>query len=284
MITRENIIEKLEQKYPQYRFIPTEVIKNGDYKLEAICVKNDTPIAPSIYTSPLIEQYPDDLDAVVDIVSNIIEQNMSPDINLDEITSKDFVLEHIKIGVQKSSDEDLVKLPISDFEDMEQYLYYSDSTTSDSSFSIKLRPDLAQRIGLNLDEAWAIARSHTFEDCTIKSMASIMREMMGDDFDDEFDDEIFNSAQLPMYIISNKSQLKGAASILNHELLKDFAAKHNAKHLIILPSSISECILIPYADESYDLDTFSEMVRDVNETQVKPEERLTNRAYVLHFE
>lgn len=150
-------------------------------------------------------------------------------------------------------------------------------------FSIKLRPSLAEQLGLNLDETWAIARSHTFENCTIKSMASIMREMMGDSAD-EFDDEIFDLAPLPMFIISNKEQLKGAASILNHELLKDFAAKHNAKHLIVLPSSIHECILIPCADESYDIENMKEMVAEINATQVKPEERLTNNAYVLHFE
>ena len=33
MITRENIIERLATKYPQYRFIPTEVTKNGDVHL-----------------------------------------------------------------------------------------------------------------------------------------------------------------------------------------------------------------------------------------------------------
>ena len=284
MITRELIIEKLEQKYPQYKFIPSDVTKNGDVHLQAICVRDETPIAPNIYVEPIISECEDDLDKAVSIVSNIIEQNMNPSIDLEKITSKDYVLEHIKIGVQKASDEDLVKLSVTDFEDMEQYLYYGDSNAPDSSFSIKLRPDLAERIGLDLDETWAIARSHTFEDCTVRSMASVMRSMMGDDFDDEFDDEIFNSAQLPMYIISNKSQIKGAASILNRELLENFAKEHNAKHLLILPSSISECILIPYADESYDLDNFKEMVAEINATQVKPEERLTNNAYVLHFE
>lgn len=284
MITRENIIEKLEQKYPQYKFIPTTVVKNGNIELDAICVRNDSPIAPSIYTQEIISECEDDLDKAISIVSNIIEQNMNPSIDLEKITSKDYVLEHIKIGVQKASDEDLVKLSVTDFEDMEQYLYYGDSNAPDSSFSIKLRPDLAERIGLDLDETWAIARSHTFEDCTVRSMASVMRSMMGDAFDDEFDDEMFNLAPLPMYIISNKSQIKGSASILNRELLENFAKEHNCNKLIVLPSSIHECILITCNDDDYDLDNFKEMVAEINATQVKPEEVLTNNAYVLHFE
>lgn len=283
MITRENIIEKLELKYPQYKFIAQDVVKNGDVHLKAICVRDETPIAPTIYTDSIIAECDDNIDEAVDIVSNIIEQHMNPNFDLDMLTNKDYILEHIKIGVQKASDEDLVKLDVTDFEDMEQYLYYSDTNAPDSTFSVKLKPSLVNQIGLDLAEAWAVARSHTFENITIRSMASVMREMLGDSFDDEFDEDIFDTSPLKMYIISNREQNKGAASILNRELLENFAKEHNAKHLIILPSSISECLLVP-VDDDYDLDTFSAMVRDVNETQVKPEERLTNRAYVLHFE
>lgn len=283
MITRENIIEKLEQKYPQYKFIAQDVVKNGDVHLKAICVRDESPIAPTIYTDEIISQCDDNIDEAVNIVSNIIEQHMNPAFDLDMLTNKDYILEHIKIGVQKASDEDLVKLDVTDFEDMEQYLYYSDTNAPDSTFSIKLKPALATQIGLDLAEAWAVARSHTFENTTIRSMASVMREMLGDAFDDEFDEDIFDTAPMQMYIISNREQNKGAASILNRELLENFAKEHNAKHLIIIGSSIHEALLIK-VDDDYDLDTFSAMVRDVNETQVKPEERLTNRAYVLHFE
>ena len=283
MITRENIIEKLEQKYPQYRFIPTDVVKNGDVHLKAICVRDENPISPTIYTDEIISQCDDNIDEAVDIVSNIIEQHMNPNFDLDMLTNKDYILEHIRIGVQKASDEDLVKLDVTDFEDMEQYLYYSDTNAPDSSFSIKLKPALATQIGLDLAEAWAVARSHTFENTTIRSMASVMREMMGNAFDDEFDEDIFDTAPLKMYIISNREQNKGAASILNRELLENFAREHDAKHLVVIPSSISECLLVP-VDDDYNLDAFTEMVQEVNATQVKPEERLTNRAYVLHFE
>lgn len=282
MITRENIIERLEKKYPQYHFVATDVVKNGDVHLQAICVRDESPISPNIYTDPIIEQCGDNIDEAVDIVSNIIEQNMSPELDISRLTDKDYVLEHIKIGVQKASDEDLVKLAVTDFDDMEQYLYYSDSNASDSSFSIKLRPSLASQIGLDLAEAWAIARSHTFDSCTIKSMAAVMKEMMCGSFDDEFDEDIFDTAPMQMFIISNKEQLKGAASILNHELLENFAREHDAKHLIVIPSSIHECILLP-VDDDYDIDTFTAMVQDVNATQVKPEDVLTNHAYVLHF-
>lgn len=283
MITRELIIEKLEQKYPQYHFTPQDIVKNGDVHLKAICVRDETPIAPTIYTDSIIAECDDNIDEAVDIVSNIIEQHMNPAFDLDMLTNKDYILEHIKIGVQKASDEDLVKLPVTDFEDIEQYLYYSDTTAPDTSFSIKLKPDLAERIELDLAEAWAVARSHTFENTTVRSMAAVMKEMLGNSFDDEFDEDIFDTAPMQMYIISNKEQNKGAASILNREVLENFAREHDAKHIVVIFSSIHEALLIK-VDDDYDLDTFSEMVRDVNETQVKPEERLTNHAYILHFD
>ena len=56
MITRELIIEKLQQKYPQYHFTPQDIVKNGDVHLKAICVRDESPIAPTIYTDEIISQ------------------------------------------------------------------------------------------------------------------------------------------------------------------------------------------------------------------------------------
>ena len=50
--------------------------------------------------------------------------------------------------------------------------------------------------------------------------------------------------------------------------------------LYILPSSVHELILVP-AYEYIDVYQLYEMVKEVNDTQVAPEERLTDRAYIL---
>ena len=49
---------------------------------------------------------------------------------------------------------------------------------------------------------------------------------------------------------------------------------------MVLPSSISEMLIIPF-DGSMKLEDMSAMVKEVNDTQVAPEERLTDMAYIL---
>ena len=84
------------------------------------------------------------------------------------------------------------------------------------------------------------------------------------------------------YVISNKSSIKGASAILNKKVLKEFAQKLNISKFLVLPSSVHEMLLLPYTDE-IDIEEFSQMVKEVNCSQVKPEERLTDRAYVIEI-
>ena len=65
-------------------------------------------------------------------------------------------------------------------------------------------------------------------------------------------------------------------------MLKEFGKKHNIKKLVVLPSSIHEMLIMPYND-SINMNDLSFMVADVNANQVEPEERLTDRAYLIEL-
>ena len=60
----------------------------------------------------------------------------------------------------------------------------------------------------------------------------------------------------------------------------EFGQQHNTDKIVVLPSYIHEMLLIPYT-EDMDIDTFSEMVEEVNNAEVEPIERLTDRAYII---
>ncbi len=80
-----------------------------------------------------------------------------------------------------------------------------------------------------------------------------------------------------MYVLSNHTRINGAASILYEGLLGKIADRLECD-LFILPSSVHEVIVIPEkGDEDYY--RLSEMVREVNETQLSPEEVLADHAY-----
>lgn len=80
-----------------------------------------------------------------------------------------------------------------------------------------------------------------------------------------------------MYVLSNNEQFFGAACILYPEVLHKFAEK-NGENIFILPSSVHEVLLIP-DDGSFSAEEFAGLVREVNMTQVEPEERLSDCVY-----
>lgn len=105
-------------------------------------------------------------------------------------------------------------------------------------------------------------------------MAKVMCAMMNMEYSEEMEDTT------PLYVMTNTSKVRGASAILNKKALAEFGKKHNTDKVVVLPSSVHEMLLVPYTEE-IDIDTFSEMVEEVNNAEVDQTERLTDRAYII---
>ncbi len=81
----------------------------------------------------------------------------------------------------------------------------------------------------------------------------------------------------PMYVLTNKQNMFGAACLLYDGLIRSYAEQFQTD-FYLLPSSIHETILVP-AIRNDRIQDFSEMVHEVNETQVSGEEFLSDHAY-----
>ncbi len=89
-----------------------------------------------------------------------------------------------------------------------------------------------------------------------------------------------DSASAPgtaMYVLSNCDRVFGASAMLYSGAMKRLAGELD-RNLIILPSSVHEVILVP-DDGITEKEFYREMVREVNDTQVEPEERLSYNVY-----
>ena len=73
---------------------------------------------------------------------------------------------------------------------------------------------------------------------------------------------------------------KDTSSTMLREKLKEFGEKYGVKQLLVIPSSIHEMLISPYTDWM-EMDQMKAMVREVNEKEVLPEERLTDQAYIM---
>ena len=84
-------------------------------------------------------------------------------------------------------------------------------------------------------------------------------------------------SETPLYVLTNKARLYGASCILYPNLLDSIADKLTCDFYLI-PSSIHEFLIIP-VDNPEQISLFSQMVTEVNETQLSDDEVLSNHAY-----
>lgn len=271
-ITRNTIIAALQER--NYNAIPQDVVKNS-VLLQGITIRNETNIAPTIYIDKLIENF-DNLDSIVEHIINIYEANKSIDINIDNLTNREWILEHLYIALQKSSDEELIKRTC-ELSDIEQFLYVRSNLSSDDGWSVKLNSSIMKSANLDIDEAWEVAERNTFSSgqTVIKSMAEILFGLSG--CADYVEDNSFPQ----MYVITNQIKVKGSVQVLDKNAIRKFFPD-NIHRLVCIPSSIHECILVPVDDEEdISIEDFNMMVQEVNSSEVDETEQLSNHVYIL---
>ena len=255
-----------------YKAEARETVKNGVI-FEGIVIRSDEPIAPVIYTQGLIDEADrrgNTLTEVVEQILRIYETNKNISFNVDEFFDREFVLSHIRIGLQKNSNQGLV-CKCTRYEGIEAYLFIK----GEPDYSIKLNPDLLEKAKIREDEAWEYAERNTFAETTIRSMSQVMEDLTGSAVETIEEDS-------SMYVITNSDACNGASAVLDIDAIRKFFEPKNVTKLIVLPSSIHEMLLVPEAIAP-EIEDLNMMVREINATQVAPEERLTDRAYILEL-
>lgn len=275
-ICREDIIQELKNR--GYDAISNDVYKNG-VKMESIIIRGENcRIAPTIYTEPLIKNT-DSIQQAADAAERIYLENKSIDFDINKLTNADFIMSNVRIGLEHENEHLTALARKTEYDGLMQYLYLTSELNNETKWSVRITAQIAENAELDVDELWKAAEQNTFADSTITSMAEILIEMGMLDAD--------ASAELPddsfMYVITNRSRQRGASAILNKELLRQFACEHHCQKIVILPSSIHECILVPCNDDEVSIDDFDNMVQEVNATQVSPEEVLLDRALIVNF-
>lgn len=271
MITREMIIEKLQNR--GYKAIAQSSIKNG-VEFEGICIKTESPISPIIYTEDIIRQAEEEGKSIDDVVEHIIEiyeNNKTFDFDINNFFDKDFVLNHLYIGLQKVSTEELVKRYCTELDGIESYLYIRGE---EGSYSVKLTTQLLEKAGLTEVEAWKKAEANTFAETTLVSMVKFLCEMMHMEYCEEMEEKT------PFFVLTNKSKFNGASAILDRKTLENFGKRYHTKKIIAIPSSIHEFLISTYTEE-LNLDDLSAMVNEVNFSQVDEKEQLGSKAYII---
>ena len=105
-------------------------------------------------------------------------------------------------------------------------------------------------------------------------MAEVMKDMLA--MSDEEYEMLPMSSDERMFVLTNELKLNGAAAILDTDLMLEIFEKIG--EFYILPSSIHEVLIVPMSSNIH-VSELKAMVKEVNDTQVSPEDRLSYSIY-----
>lgn len=266
-----------------------DIIKNNNTMLKGLIImERDTNLYPTIYMECPYDRYSqgESLEEIEDSILQCYEENRTEDFDLSFFMNWESVKDRImyKLINYDRNRELLKEVPYRKMLDLAVVYEHFLDTDDNRSASILIRNDHMEAWGVTADELYAAASKNSPElmGYRLCSIEEIVRDIYGIRVDSLPDSGKPEKNTMPMYVLTNEHKFHGAGCILYGNLLKEIADKWGCD-ICIIPSSIHETLLIPMSAAGSCAVT-SQMVREVNQTQVSPEEILSDHVYQFNRE
>ncbi|MGI5892470.1 MAG: DUF5688 family protein [Bacillota bacterium] len=193
----------------------------------------------------------------------------------DYEAAKDYLF--IRVANKEANADVLAGMPHKEVEDLAITYHVLVNHDQNGIASAPVTDDLLRHYGVTAEQLHedAIANSQRMLPAQLDSMQNMLFGMMTPEASDTLRDEPYPGST--MLVLTNNVQLNGAAALFYPGVM-DQAAERLGGNFIVLPSSTHEVIMIP-ADGMTDFRSLEQMVKDINRSQVAPEERLSDHVY-----
>lgn len=267
MESKIKLLNDLLRKLGEHFRIEVKIVHKNNETLFGLCLTGGD-VAPTVYVDK--EKFMSESNnKIIDELRDIYN---GTHITFDNaMTSRNFILNNVYPRLVGQANETWVKEDTyiyKKFLDMCVLYYVKLPSDNKDVLSYTLNTEHIKRADISMDEIESYALSNLRDKVVVRSMGDILRGELG--FEEGLD--------FGMHIVTNTWKVNGAAVILLDELLDDLSEMFG-DDFVVLPSSIHECIVVPIG-VMQDIDILKQMVCDVNESSVEPQDRLTNSVYI----
>lgn len=230
-----------------------------------------------------------------DLIKVFVQCYESADLhsNFDVSYMKDFdkAIDKIcfKLVNAERNSELLKKVPHVMFNDLAVvfYILVENGDRDHGTATILVNNDIMNTWGIEYTNEFyenAKYNTQTLLPATVTDLTDVVKMLAEDDESFNLIEDMDVEVSAPMYVASNISRVNGCSVMLYDGVLKEFSKKVGSD-LYILPSSVHEVILVP-CNKCIDmeLNTMLDMVRDINATEVRQDEFLSNHIYKYTYE
>ena len=240
-------------------------------------------LSPNLYLEPFYQRYTEGwtLNEILEGIGHELEQSVREMNGITEKIQLDSIRENIfcKLIHTEQNKELLQKMPHRQFQDLSIVYAWYIGERPDGILSAPVDSRLAEAQGFSEEELYQLAKQNTKRlfPTIIKPMRVMISELFGGREESEGEQfEFLPDDDFPMYVVSNTKKFYGASAVLYEDGIQMLADRLD-DNLYLLPSSVNEWIIVP--ENFANLEQISEIVREVNFSQVELEERLSNEVY-----
>lgn len=291
---KEQIKDYLPEKFADAEVDVRQVVKNNDRVLDGLIIRTDeSNLSPTIYLNPYFEQLRqgDGMDDIVAMIAgDYQEHSIDHDMDMSAVTDFDSIKDKITCRLinGENNRKFLQDKPYTKVEDLAVVYQILMGKQEKGTTTITITDALMDRYGITTDELHeqAMRNMDVLQPFCFKEMNEMMAEIFAENIAEEQGISIKEAERIAakmvpdipdtMYVLTNDAKVNGAAEILNDDIRQEIAKK--VGDFYMLPSSIHETLIIPKS-AGMDLGELEQMVREVNRTQVAPEERLSDHVY-----
>lgn len=253
------------------------VMKNNDQALTGLVIReNGSDMSPCIYLDDMYERYQDGypLDEMANEIADMIEDIENPDISIEQLVDYDYMKSHLSIRVVGIDENEqwLADKVWEQMGDFAKVCYFDLGEQSGGRMSSVVTMRNMALMGVTSEQMMADAQKNlNNKDHVFMNISAVIAELVG---------EIQEAAPMefggpPMYVLTNEERMQGAALIARPDVMKEIGEKMGCDYYV-LPSSIHEVLIVP-VDAGIEVEQLSEMVQEVNATEVRREDKLSDK-------
>lgn len=281
----KDVAEHVEHYYEgQVKGEVVTSIKNNQVAVTGLLLKGaDKQIAPSFY---LENQFVDwmqgklTMGEVLNGLYRVYEEELEKNCHLAQEISFEWQNFRERVFpklINREKNQDILReIPYQEFLDLAVVYYYTVSISEGIVGTMMIKLEHMGVLGITMEELHeaAISNYHNNQSVRFRSMDDILLNL-GGKFGMTL--EVLRERPVYMCVLTNSRGLYGAVSLYFKGELAWFA-RQVGRSFYVLPSSIHEVILVPEYD-SVSVEYFSQMVKEINETQVDATEVLSDSVY-----
>lgn len=278
---REAIVKELVASVQEiagngYAVTTQETTKNNGVKMLGIEIrKPGETVIPRLYVDDIVDGLEYGFMTVEEAAKKVFKmyQNidwLTPEMDIEKWSDRKFILDHVEyqlVNAERNAGN-LKDTPGKKIVDL-----IAIYRVVDGMDSYVLTNDILDGYEISLEEVDEAAKKNAEKSgFSVRTINEVMYELIGVNVGPEIEEP--DGPQT--YVLTNAKKLYGANIMLYKEYLEIVAERMNGD-FYILPSSIHELLAVPVSNTS--LEELREMVKEVNDNVVKPEEILGYEVY-----